>query len=49
MRRSKPTLLCQHRYSATASISLSIKRRCVGRVEVRPGRRRRVSGLWGSV
>jgi hypothetical protein len=27
VRRSKPTLLCRHRYSATASISLSIKRR----------------------
>ena len=32
--RSKPTLLCRHRYAATASISLSMKRRCVGRVEV---------------
>jgi hypothetical protein len=27
VRRSRPTLLCRHRYPATASISLSIKRR----------------------
>ncbi len=40
MRRSRPTHLCRHSYSATASTSLSIKRRrrrCVGRVEVRFG------------
>jgi hypothetical protein len=27
VRRSKPTLLCWHKYAATASTSLSIKRR----------------------
>jgi hypothetical protein len=37
VRRRRPTLLCRHRWAATASINLSIKRRCVGRVEVRFG------------
>ncbi len=33
VRRKSPTLLCLHRYAATVSTSLSIKRRCVGRAE----------------
>jgi hypothetical protein len=45
VRRRSPTLLCLHRYSATASVSLSIKRRGVWF----GWRRRRVSGLWWSV
>ena len=50
VRRRSPKLLCRHRYAATVSTNLSMKRKrrsCVGRVEVRPGWRRRVSGLWG--
>jgi predicted transcriptional regulator of viral defense system len=45
VRRSKPTLLCRHRYSATASISLSIR----GGEELYGlgGGARPVSGLWG--
>jgi hypothetical protein len=37
VRRSRPTLLCLHRYSATDSASLSMERRCVGRVETLAG------------
>ena len=33
VRRKSPTLLCLHRYSATVSTSLSIRRRRVGRAE----------------
>ena len=37
VRRRSPTLLCRHRYAATASTSLSIRRRRVGWVETSAG------------
>jgi len=46
VRRKRPTLLCRHRYSATASTNLSMERRgvCGSGGDVRW-----VSSLWGSV
>jgi hypothetical protein len=46
VRRKSPTLLCRHRYSATASTNLSMERRGVSGSR---GDVRWVSGLWGSV